>query len=42
MVKKGDVLLEVRSVNTKFAINTLNAARLKLTVKTFVNNQQQR
>ena len=41
-VKKGDTLLEIRSVNIKFAINILNAARVKLTVKTFVNNQQQR
>lgn len=42
MVKKGDLLLEIRSVNIKLSAKILNAARVKFTIKTHVNEQRQR
>jgi hypothetical protein len=42
MVKKGDILLEIRSFDIKLSMSVLNHARVKFSLKTFVNNQQQR
>ena len=41
-VKKGDVLLEIRSIDNKFARLILAAARLKFNIKTHVNDRQKR
>lgn len=42
MVKKGDVLLEIRSFDNNLSQKVLNASRVKFSLKTFVYNQQQR
>jgi ribosomal protein L16/L10AE len=42
MVKRGDVLLEIRSFDIKLSKNVLNAARVKFPLKTLLNNKQQR
>jgi large subunit ribosomal protein L16 len=42
MVKKGDVLVEVRSFDNNLSQSVLSASRVKLSLKTFVYNQQQR
>jgi ribosomal protein L16/L10AE len=42
MIKKGDVLIEIRSADSKLAYNALTAGRFKFNVKTRVNNREYR